>query len=324
MNEVMRHFGGVSFATIHGSKEPEPPDVLQADWSYRLALVVKNKTNPAYISAMKAADDVAARFGIEVAHFVPEVADDLAEQSALMQSIIESGDYQGMVFTPVDTEAQVPLIEAANRAGLPLYNFSNQIAGGELVTFVGSDDVAIGREIIGWLANAAGGRARIIVLDGSPGTPTARDRLQGVHEALQHHSGLEVLAEAPAFYDRGRAAEITAQLLGQHSDADAIVALNDEMALGAAQAVAAAGRAGAVRITGVNGTPAGLLALRDGVIAATVDYALYAMAGLSVELAIRHLNGERIPHQSQLLPAPVIDANNVAAVIEERQRWGIM
>ena len=68
----------MNFTTLTGTKPPVPAKRLKADRPYRLALVVKNRVNPAYLSAMKAGDDAAARYGIEVQHFVPSVPDDLA------------------------------------------------------------------------------------------------------------------------------------------------------------------------------------------------------------------------------------------------------
>ena len=79
-----------------------------------------------------------------------------------------------------------------------------------------------------------------------------------------------------------------------------------------------------VIVTGVNGTPEGLLAVQDGRLAITVDYALYSMTQLSIELAVRNLNGERLPKQEFYLDADVIDAANVETFIAQRRAWGIM
>src|SRR5206468_3058145 len=98
-------------------------------------------------------------------------------------------------------------------------------------------------------------------LAGSPRTPTARDRLEGVHRALARHRDMIVLEEAPAYYDRVRAHDLVLLWLTTHSEIDAIVALNDEMALGALAALQSVERDGVI-VTGVNGTPEGLLAVQ--------------------------------------------------------------
>ena len=204
---------GPTFARLTGTKPPVPEEALKADRPYRIALVVKNRVNPAYIAAMKAGSVAAERYGIEVANFVPEIMDDLEQQSAHLASVIDSGAYHGLVFTPVDAEKQVPLIERANQAGLPVYNISNLMAGGAIVSFTGSDDVAIGRQAIEWLAGLTGGEARLGVITGSATAPTARDRAQGVSEALAQHPGLVRLTEESANYNRGLAKEVAARML---------------------------------------------------------------------------------------------------------------
>jgi ribose transport system substrate-binding protein len=312
----------MQFTKLTGTKPPVPINDLLADRPRRLALVVKNRVNPAYISAMKAGDDAAAHYGIEVEHFVPSTPDDLDQQNALLDAVLD-GSFDALLVTPVDADAQVDVFKRFNAAGVPVHNFSNAIAGAEVATFVASDDVGIGVSVIETLAGLTNEAARICVVAGSPGTPTARDRLDGVHRGLAAHKGLVVLEEAPAYYDRSKAHDVVALWLTTHAEIDAIVALNDEMALGAVEALQLAGREGVI-VTGVNGTPEGLLAVQDGSLAFSVDYALYTMTARSIELAIRSLNGERLETQEIALEAAVITPANVETFIEQRRIWGIM
>lgn len=312
----------MQFSRLTGTRPPADAAALRADRAYRLALVVKNRVNPAYVSAMKAGDDAAASYGIEVTHFVPTIPDDLGQQNALIEEVLKGG-FDAMLVTPVDAEAQADLFKRANAANLPVHNFSNAISGAEVATFVAGDDVSIGFSVIEALAGRLKNAARLCVLAGSPQTPTARDRLQGVHAALEVYNGLAVLEEAPAYYDRRQAHDLVAQWLTAHAEVDAIVALNDEMALGAIEALKEAGREGVV-VTGVNGTPEGLLAVRDGRLAMTVDYALYTMTRLSIEWALRDLNGERLTTQEVSIAGKLITRSNVEEFIKQRRSWGIM
>jgi ABC-type sugar transport system substrate-binding protein len=312
----------VNFNRLPGTKPSVDIAALKAERPYRLALVVKNRVNPAYLSAMKAGDDAAAHYGIEVEHFVPSTPDDLEQQNALLDAILDGG-FDAMLVTPVDADAQVDVFKRFNAAGVPIHNFSNAITGAEVATFVASDDVGIGVSVIETLAGLTQDAARICVVAGSPTTPTARDRLEGVHRGLEAHKGLVVLEEAPAFYDRSKAHDLVLLWLTTHSEVDAIVALNDEMALGAIEALESVGRQGVI-VTGVNGTPEGLLAVQAGRLAFSVDYALYTMTQTSVELAIRNLNGERLETQDVSLQAEVITPANVEAFIGQRHAWGIM
>lgn len=315
---------GVRFSKLTGTKEPASAKMLFADRRFNLAVVVKNLSNPAYLTALKAADDAALRYGLTVSRHAPEAPDDAAEQSKIIERLITDPEVDGIVFTPVDTEGQVPLFERARQAGKALYNFSNLVEGGEIVAFVGSDDVEIGHKQIEWLAGHAEGQAKIIVLEGAPGVPTGRLRLQGVTEELSKHPGLVVVASEAANMSKAKATDIAPGLLDAHPEADTIVALNDEMALGAISVLESRGMLESFRVLGVNGTPDGLNAIKEGRQDATVDYALYAIVTKTMELAVRHLNGERIEEQLVMLPVRVFDASNVDEAIEERRAWGVM
>ena len=316
--------GGARFVTQTGTQSPVPESELKADRSYRVAVLLKNYVNPAYKTAVKAGFDAAGRYGLEAVPMWPETPDDLLQQNALFRSVLDAGDYDAVVFTPVDPEAQIPLFERANADRLALFNISNVVDGGEIVAFVGCDDVGIGRTLIEWLAKASAGQARILLLEGSPNAPTARLRLKGVLEELAEHRDLVVLASKRANFDRKQGAGATAELLRDHPDADTVVALNDEMALGAIEALESAGRLSDFRVLGVNGTPDGLKAIQAGKLSATVDYALYAITSKAMELAVRYLNGERLDDQLVLLPTPVYDRTNIGDAIRDRQSWGIM
>jgi ribose transport system substrate-binding protein len=297
--------------------------MLFADRRFNLAIVVKNLTNPAYVTALKAADDAALRYGLTVTKHAPETPDSTDEQSALIERLIDDPEVDGIVFTPVDTKGQVPLLERAREAGKALYNFSNMVEGGEIVSFVGCDDLAIGHKQVEWLAGQTS-EARILLLEGAPGVPTGLMRLQGATEELAKHGGLRVLASERANMSRQTATDITPRLLEAHPEADTLLALNDEMALGAISVLEAAGRLEGFRVLGVNGTPDGLLAIKAGKLDATVDYALYAIVTRTMELAVRHLNGERIDEQMVMLPVRVFDSTNIDEAIAERQAWGVM
>src|SRR5436853_4976452 len=100
----------MQFSRLSGTKSPQDAASLRADGPYRLALVVKNRVNPAYLSAMKAGDDAAARYGIAVEHFVPSIPDDLAQQNALLDAVLD-GSFDALLVTPVDADAQVDVFK---------------------------------------------------------------------------------------------------------------------------------------------------------------------------------------------------------------------
>jgi ribose transport system substrate-binding protein len=315
---------GPQFTSVTGDLPAETINELRAHRPHHLAVVIKNRTNPAWVSAAKAADDAAARFGLRITILAPTVPDDHDEQSGLVDDAMRAGDLDGIVFAPADYRRQVDLVERMNAAGLPVYNIGSRVAGGEIVTYVGGDDYTIGRQIVQWLGQHRDKPIRAVIIEGIRAGITGQDRMRGIGDELEIHPEMTGLAAESANYDRGQARHITTQMLRDAPGLNTIVALNDEMAIGAIDALEAAGRLADVTVVGVNGTPDGLRALQRGALSATFDYAVYEMTELTMELAVRHLNGERLERQEIILPAPVIDASNLERALARRRAWGIM
>lgn len=289
----------------------------------RLAIFTKNTTNPAYAAARLGAERTAARLDADVAHFVPRKADDVGEQIGLIEQALARG-FDAFVFVPVHASLVDNAIGRVLAAGVPVVNYLNRLARGRFVSFVGADDVALGRAIAGYLVRHLHTRGDLVVMEGMPGSVTSADRLRGFVEVLSAHTGIRVVATLQGEYQQveGRKA-MEAFLDAPHPSFDAVLAANDAMALGALEALAARGLRPTV--TGVNALPDAIAAVRTGALAATVDFDAMKIACIATEAAIRHLRGERVPAEI-LLPARIVDRTNCAAwdkPLEEREcpRW---
>lgn len=289
----------------------------------RLAVFTKNTTNPAYAAARLGAERTAARLGAGVVHFVPRKADDLAEQIALIEQALDGG-FDAFVFVPVHANLVDDAIGRVLAAGVPVVNYLNRLARGGFVSFVGADDVALGRAIARYLVQHLQGRGELVVMEGVPGSVTNADRMRGFTEALTAHAGVEVVATLQGEYQQveGRIA-MEAFLEAPHPRFDAVLAANDAMALGALEALAARGVRSTV--TGVNALPDAIAAIRSGALLATADFDAMKIACIATEAAIRHLRGERVPSEI-ILPVQIVDRSNYAAwdkPLEAREcpRW---
>src|ERR1700761_7204612 len=129
-----------------------------------LAVFTKNHLNPAYDAARAAADRVAAEAGARTIHYVPETPDDVGEQKALVAQALAAGG-SGVGFNPPDDCATREDLERFDQAGLPVAIFINRMDGPQL-TFVGSDDIAIGYAVAKALIDGLGGRGRPVALAG--------------------------------------------------------------------------------------------------------------------------------------------------------------
>jgi ribose transport system substrate-binding protein len=314
----------VKFATITGTKEPAPEASLKGDKPYKVAFFVKNVVNPFWKAARKGADDAAAKFGVQVAHYAPTQADNVPEQTRIMEDVLTKKDADAICWAPVDFKAQVAVAEKANAAKVPIFNFNSKLAGGEIVTFAGTDDFNMGKGVIDYMQKVLSQKGSMIILDGVPGATTAELRKQGIAEELKKYPNLKVVAQQTANFSRAEALRVTENLLQSQPNVDAIVTTNDEMALGAVAALDSSGKAGKIKVTGVDATPDGLVAIKDGKLFATVDYSAYVIGYKSVEFAVRYLNGEKMPKQEYLVDYRMVDKTNVDDAIANRKQIGLM
>lgn len=271
-----------------------------------IAVFTKNRTNPAYAAARIGADRTAARLGARVVHYVPRRPDNVEDQSALVErAIAERPD--AVVFVPVHATEMNASVRRLNAAGIPIVNYLNRLSEGEFVTFVGSDDYRLARDVAARLFRQLGGRGEIVIIEGVPGAVTSRDRVRGFRDAAAECPGVRIVANRVGDYQQETARHVTAELLAELPRLDGILSANDVMSLGAIEALEAARRR--VPITGVNALPQAITAIKNGKLLATVDFDALKIACIATEAAIRHLRGQRLPREI-MLPVQIVDATN--------------
>ena len=275
----------------------------------RLAIFTKNRSNPAYAAARLGTERTAKRLGASVTHYVPEKPDDVDEQIALIdKAIAERPD--AAVLVPVHPTKINAAIRRIVAARIPLFGILNAYTEPGPVTYVGADDVAIGVKIATYLYEHLGGRGNVVILEGADHSVTSRARVQGFLKALDAKPGIRIAARICGDYLREPARRAMTELLGSGTKFDAILAANDDMALGALLALEAAGRKSTV--VGVNAVPEAITAIKEGRLLATADFNALKISEIATEAAIRHLKGEKVPAEI-MLPVDVIDRGNCDA-----------
>jgi ribose transport system substrate-binding protein len=273
-----------------------------------LAVFTKNRVNPAYAAARLAADRVAAEAGARTIHYVPETPDDVGQQKVLVGEALANRP-DAVVFVPTDDAAMVEDVRRFEAAGIPVVNCINRMEG-RFVSFVGSDDVAVGYTAARALIDGLGGRGDIVVIEGSPGAPTARDRAVGLRRALDESPAIRVLGSGTGAFQEQPARLAMARLLAQHPHIDGVWTGNDLMAFGALDALAEAGRR--AQVVGINGLPGAIERIEQGAMLASVDFSAFNIATIAARAALRHLDGELVPAQI-MIPAVLIDRTNFGA-----------
>jgi ribose transport system substrate-binding protein len=273
-----------------------------------LAVFTKNRVNPAYAAARLAADRVAAEAGARTIHYVPETPDDVGQQKVLVGEALASRP-DAVVFVPTDDSAMVEDVRRFEAAGIPVVNCINRMEG-RFVGFVGSDDVAVGYTAARALIDSLSGKGDIVVIEGSPGAPTARDRTVGLRRALDESPAIRVLGSGTGAFQEQPARLVMARLLAQHPQIDGVWTGNDLMAFGVLDALAEAGRR--AQVVGINGLPGAIERIEQGTMLASVDFSAFNIATIAARAALRHLGGEPVPSQI-MIPAVLIDRTNFDA-----------
>ena len=272
----------------------------------KIAVFTKNQSNPAYAAARLGAERAAALFGAEVRHYVPEIADDPLQQSALVaQALAEVPD--AFVFTPVHATQVDAAVAAVLEAGIPIFGFVNRMAAGRCVSYVGSADGRLAADIANYLFDHLEGRGDVAIVAGPADSVTSIERVQAFDAEAVRRPGIRIVARCSGGYQREPARAAFAKMLAEQLRIDGVLAANDIMAIGVLDALAAAGRRAAV--VGVNAIPQAVEAIGRGDMLATADFNAMQMCFLATECAIRHGRGEAVPAEIEL-PVAIVDRSN--------------
>jgi galactofuranose transport system substrate-binding protein len=230
--------------------------------------------NPWRIAQTKSLRDEAAKRGVDLV--VTDAQGQTAKQVSDVEDLI-ARRVDVILLAPREFEGLAPALQAAKAASIPVILVDREAAGtaGEdFVTFLGSNFVEQGRRAAEWLARATDGKASIVELTGTPGSSVATDRSKGFRDELAKHPGMTILASQTGNFSRSegeRVMQNIAQSLGPKITA--VYAHNDEMALGAIQALKSAGRKPGtdVVIASIDGQRAALEAIEAGELGVTVE-----------------------------------------------------
>jgi ribose transport system substrate-binding protein len=265
-----------------------------------IALVVKTLNNPFFIEMQQGAEAAAKTAGVKLLVQAAEREIDVERQMQIVENLIERR-VSALCIAPSGSREIVPVIVKANQAGIPVLVIDTRVdekalaaAGGKIATFIGSDNYDGGRIAGAFVAEKLGGRGDLAILEGIAGHETGDARLRGFREIVAQSPGLRVIASQPANWERDQGFNVFQNILQAHPGVQALFACNDLMALGAAEAIAAAGRTGKIIVVGFDAQPEARAAIQQGKMAATVAQFPAKMGATAVEQAAKLLRGGMI------------------------------
>ena len=240
-------------------------------------------------------------------NFTPVVPDDIGEQARLIDEALAQRP-DAFVIAPVHPTRVDDALRRIAAAGIPICAFVNPVLAVRTVTFAGSDDYALGTKVAEHLCKHLDGRGTVLLIAGPPESPTGIPRMRAFQDVLARHPGIRAIGPLPGAFHRDRARQETERWLKEDgAPLDAVLAANDAMALGAQDALKAAGRP--VIASGVNAIPEAIEAIKAGTMLATADFDAMNLSALATECALRHLRGENVPPVVQL-PVQLVERAN--------------
>jgi inositol transport system substrate-binding protein len=211
--------------------------------------------------------------------------DSIEKQLGDVDSMIVA-EVDGILLNALSFEGTSSAVEAAKAAGIPLVEFISYTENTDYATFVGTDVKSSGVMAGKFVAEVLNGKGNVFELQGQIGHTAQINRGAGIAEALAEYPDIKIVASQSGEFSKDKAMGVTEAWLLQYGvgEIDAIVAHNDQMALGAMNACIAAGRS-EIKIVGIDGDYEALTAIQEGTMTATmVDYAEY-----ECELAVQEM-----------------------------------
>ena len=272
-------------ALVGGGGSSEPADDVAVDGG--IGLSVSTQNNPFFVTLVEGAEAAAEAAG--VAMTVVDAGDDVTKQVSDVEDLL-SKNIAVLIINPVDSDAVAGVVADAMAAGVKVIAVDRVVNGVDVDCTIASDNVMGAELATQFIVDTLGEGIKVAELQGIPGASAAIDRGQGFHNIAD--TKMTVVASQTANFDRTEGMSVMENMLQANPDIQAVFAANDEMALGAVEAIDGAGKD--VLVVGFDATDDAVAAIKEGKMAATVAQQPFKIGESSVEVAAKLIAGETI------------------------------
>jgi ribose transport system substrate-binding protein len=293
-----------SFSSCHSNKQ---------NGKDKIAVVISTLNNPWFVVLGDAAKQRAEELGYEAVIF--DSQNNPSKETEHFDNIIASG-YKAILFNPTDAKGSVKNVKAAKDDGIPVFCMDREIDSKDAaISQILSDNysgcVALGQDFVKKL----NGKGTYVELLGIVGDNNTWNRSKGFHSVVDNYSDLKMVAQQSGEFDRNKAMEVMESMLQAHPDINAVFCGNDAMAMGAYQAVLAAGKADKILIYGFDGAADVVNAIKEGKIQATGMQFPKTMAQTAAEYADKYIKGERNFQQKVPVAVELVTKENAGSYV---------
>ena len=280
----------------------------KANASGTIGLSVSTQNNPFFVTLVEGAEKEAAAQGLTLS--VVDAGDDVTKQVSDIEDLVSKG-ISVLIVNPVDSDAVTGAVEAAKAKGVKVISVDRAVNGVEIDCQIASDNVLGAELATQYIVDTLGEGAKVAELEGVPGASAAIDRSKGFHNIAD--SKLEVVAKQTANFDRTQGMSVMENMLQANGDIQGVFAANDEMALGAVEAISGAGKE--IVVVGFDATDDAIEAIKAGRMAGTIAQQPALIGKTAIVNAAKLISGQSIP---TAIPVEVtlVTADNVETYAE--------
>jgi ribose transport system substrate-binding protein len=284
--------------------------LAQAAPRQKIAVVISTMNNPWFVVLGETAKARAIELGYDATIF--DSQNDTAKEAANFENVI-AGGYQAILFNPTDANGSIASVLKAKAAGLPVFCMDREINATNAATAQMLSDSYSGCVKLGeYFVDQVGESGKYVELLGLVGDNNTWNRSKGFHSVVDHYPGLKMVAQQSADFDRAKALEVLEPILQKNPDINAVFCGNDAMAMGAYQALVAAGKDKQVKVFGFDGADDVVKLISEGKIAATGMQFPKKMARQCAEYADQYLHGKRDFPQKIPVGVELVTQDNVS------------
>jgi len=277
----------INYKDLESTYGPVPTDME----GITMGALMPDLSNEFWSLVSAGVEEACDEYGIEVDLQSAMDTDDMAAQLAMAETMYNN-DYDAYVFSPLTDDMLTELTSRIEKDGKPVVNPCGQLVKNADV-YVGSMNYQTGLLSGKYVVEQLGGEGRVAYCMGSVGLAVNTNRCQGYTDAFEG-TNIEVVAEMPAEWVPENAMNMTVDLLTSDPDIDAILCVNDNLAMGVIEGLRTKDRLGDVLVVGIDGTSDGYAAIAKGELDATIDSFPKECGKLGVEIALRLLDGQKI------------------------------
>ena len=279
---MLMTMGGCNAITIDGEE-----NVREGSRGNVIGFSVSTLNNPFFVTLTEGARKAATENNVELV--VVDAGDDAAKQTSDIEDLV-SRNVGVLIVNPVDSDAVAPAVKSAVSQGIKVIAVDRGVNGVDVDCQIASDNVAGARMATEYLMELVGEGAKVAELQGVPGASATIDRGAGFHQVADQ--SLQVAASQTANFNRAEGMTVMENILQSDGTIKGVFAHNDEMALGAVEAVAASGKD--IKIVGFDATDDAQKAVKDGKMAATVAQKPDKMGETAIGTAVKIMAGETV------------------------------